>query len=122
MKKIDVEVNGLTVSMDESVKNSVDEMPVYMLLRKGDKCLVDDGGVTRRGVVRNIIRLSNGNTKFLVDLNDCYLKDWDMYDGWQVSPPDALQCKLRLTAFDMVLHQYEPKGQSLNVNLWGSDR
>lgn len=119
MKPIRIEVNGLMVDVDGSAA-ALEEIPVYRLLRVGDTCVVDDGGVRRRGIVRNIICLSNGKTKFSVDLLEyCPLKDWDMYDGSQVSPVDELQCRLRLTAFDMILRKYEPQGQSLNVSLWG---
>lgn len=96
--------------------------PLYSLLRLGDECLVDDDGITRRGVVRNIIRLSKGKTLFSVELKNNPIKEWDLMDAEKVSPPDPVQCMLRLTAYEMVLRKYEPKGQSTNVSLWGTER
>ena len=94
------------------------EIPLYKLLRVGDDCEVYDRGVTYNGVVRNIIRLSNGKTLFSVDLCNNPVKSWDLYIHDKVAPRDAVQRMLRMTTIDMLLKKYEPTGQSTNVSLW----
>lgn len=121
-RSIEIDVNGITVGFDMSTGVSYINKPLYSLLRLGDECLVDDDGITRRGVVRNIIRLSKGKTLFSVELKNNPIKEWDLMDAEKVSPPDPVQCMLRLTAYEMVLRKYEPKGQSTNVSLWGTER
>lgn len=121
-QNVEMEVNGITVEFNMSSGFSAEGKPVYTLLRAGDDCLVEDGGIIRKGVVQNIIRLSSGKTLFSVKLINNILKEWDLFEGEKVSPPNPLQCMLRLTAFEMLLRQYEPKGQSTNVSLWGTER
>lgn len=120
-KVIEIDVNGIPVDFSlESGFNS--DKPLYSLLRAGDDCLVDDDGITRKGVVLNIIRLSKGKTLFSVKLINNILKEWDLFEGEKVTPVDPVQCMLRLTAYEMILRKYEPKGQSINVSLWGTER
>lgn len=118
----EMEVNGVKVGIDTEAQLQLLDKPVYTLLRVGDRCLVDDGGVVRKGIVKNIMRLSSGKTLFSVDMPDNVLDDWGLFEGDKVSPPDATQCLLRLTVFEMLLRKYEPKGQSTNVSLYGYER
>lgn len=121
-QKIKIEEYGIAVEFSMESGFGTEGKEVYTLLRKGDDCLVDDDGVIRKGVVNNIIRLSNGKTLFSVKLINNILKEWDLFYGEKVWPPDAIQCMLRLTAFEMLLRKYEPKGQSTNVSLYGYER
>lgn len=111
MKEI---LNGISVVPE---KTDLDK-PLYTLLRKGDACIVDDFGVIRKGIVRNIINLSKGKTLISVELTHSYTQDSAVYNAECVSPADEMQCLLRLTSYDMILRRYEPKGQSTNVPLW----
>lgn len=120
-KVVEIDVNGIPVGLNMESGFSSDK-PLYSLLRAGDNCLVDDGGITRKGVVQNIIRLSKGKTLFSVKLINNILKEWDLFEGEKVTPVDPVQCMLRLTAYEMILRKYEPKGQSTNVSLWGTER
>lgn len=111
MKEI---LNGISVIPEKKDLNE----PIYTLLRKGDTCVVDDFGVIRKGVVRNIIKLSKGKTLMSVQLTHSYTQECVIYNAECVSPADGMQCLLRLTSYEMILRRYEPKGQSTNVPLW----
>ena len=118
---IEVNVNGIPVNFNVDSGFS-SEVKIHTLLREGDECEVDDDGIIRKGVVKNIVRLSNGKMLFSVDLLNSPIKDWGMFEGERVAPSDPVQCQLRLTAVDMIIRKYEPKGQSTNVSLWGTER
>ena len=115
---IEVNVNGIGVSVSEGSVFKTQDVLLHTLLRKGDDCEVNDDGVIYKGVVRNIIRLSKGKTLFSVELLNNPTNGWELFEDWQVTPVDPEQCALRLTAIDMLLRRYEPKGQSTNVSLW----
>ena len=117
-KNVELDVNGLIVSIEVSADMEEQQKPLYSLLRKGDYCLVTDNGIVRKGRIQNIIRLSNGKMLFSVDLLNHPLKDWDMYEGPMVAPEDPMQCMLRITAYEMLLRRYEPKGMSINIPLF----
>lgn len=117
-KSFELDVNGLVVSIDVSPDVDMPEKPLYTLLKAGDYCLVTDNGIVRKGKVKSVIRLSKGKMLFSVDLLNHPLKDWDMYEGPMVEPEDPMQCLLRITAYEMLLRRYEPKGMSLNVSLF----
>ena len=104
--------------MKENNEPEEKEIPLYKLLRIGDDCEVNDKGVIYNGVVRNIIHLSNGKTLFSVDLCNNPVKDGDLYYEEKIVPRDVEQKTLRMTALDILLRKYEPKGQSTNVSLW----
>lgn len=112
---VEVEVNGIKVVFN--ICNSVETMDteLYKLLRKGDVCEVNDGGVKFKGEVQNIIRLSKGRTLFSVRMLNNAITDTAIYEEYQVTPVDPVQCALRLTAMDMVLRKYEPTGLSTNT-------
>lgn len=116
--RIEIDVNGISIAFDMASGVQAECPPLCTLLRKGDACEVDDGGIIRKGKVQNIISLSKGKKLFSVRLDNNPLKDWDLVEGEKVAPVDALQCRLRLTAFEMLLRKYEPTGQSTNVSLW----
>lgn len=113
--KVDIEVNGITVTLNVAEDFNLDDSELYKLLRIGDKCEVNDGGVKYKGIVENIIRLSKGKTLFLVQLLNGTINDVVLYEGYQVAPVNPLQCALRLNALDFALRQYEPKGKSVNT-------
>lgn len=114
---IEINVNGIGVSFDSPEEMATQDFRLHTLLRKDDVCEVNDRGVIFKGIVRNIIKLSNGKMLFSVELKNSPSKEWELFEDYQVTPVDALQCALRLTAVDMLLRKYEPKGMSTNVSL-----
>lgn len=114
----EIDVNGITVSFNMSEGFDTDNMSLHTLLRKGDACSVNDGGVFFRGKVENIIRLSNGKSIYSVILDNNPIRETVLFEDYQVSPLDPVQCALRLTAIDVLLKKYEPKGMSTNVSIW----
>lgn len=112
---IDIEVNGIVVTfnIEEGFKHR--DVDLHTLLRKGDECEVLDGGVRFKGRVENIIRLSKGKTLYSVRMLNNVVTDSALYEDWQVAPVDATQCALRLTALELLLKKYEPKGMSTNT-------
>lgn len=113
-----VEVNGLMVSFDMIDGLESKEKELHKLLRVGDQCQVLDKGVTYRGTVKNIIHLSKGKTLYSVSLDNNPMLDTEFYEGYKVAPLDAMQRILKLTAVDMLLRKYEPKGMSTNVSIY----
>lgn len=115
---VEVDVNGIGVSFHLAESMIPRDEDLYKLLRVGDLCEVNDGGVMYKGVVTNIIRLSVGKTLFSVKLDFNPAMDACLFNSCQVRPADPVQCALRLTAMDMLLRRYEPKGKSTNVSIW----
>lgn len=115
---IEVDVNGITVQVDETTALGRKDLPLYQLLRVGDFCEVDDMGVMLKGIVRGIVRLSKGKILFSVSILNNPMKDWGMFEGNQVIPANAEQRLLRMTSMDILLRKYEPKGMSTNVSIW----
>ena len=114
----EIDVNGIIVTFDMAVDFDTDKMPLHTLLRKGDACEVNDGGVFFRGKVMNIIRLSIGKSLYSVELDNNPIRETVLFEDYQVAPLDPVQCALRLTALDVLLKKYEPKGMSTNVSIW----
>ena len=116
--KVDIDVNGIEVEflMNDIFKKQ--DEGLHTLLRRGDECEVNDGGVRFKGRVENIIRLSKGKWLFSVSLYNNMMKEAELYEDYQVTPVDPEQCALRITAMDMLLRKYEPKGMSTNVGIW----
>lgn len=113
---VDIEVNGITVTFNADKELDLKDSELYKLLRKGDECIVNDGGVKFKGKIENIIHLfSKGKTLFSVRLLNNAVTDTALYEDSQVTPVDPVQCALRLTALDLILRKYEPKGLSTNT-------
>lgn len=113
--KTEIEVNGITVEFDVNKELNATDTELYTLLRKGDECEVDDGGVKYKGIVENIIRLSKGKTLFSIRMLNNAFNDTAFYEGCQVTPANPIQCALRVNALDFALRKYEPKGKSTNT-------
>ena len=111
---MDIEVNGINISVpiDADLYLKANDIPLHSLLRKGDNCEVNDNGTIYKGVVTNIVKLSKGRTLFFVRFLNRVMDEYGVFEGSQVMPRDAQQRMLRLTAVDMLLKRYEPKGMS----------
>lgn len=89
---------------------AADATPLWSLLRCGDRCLAQSGGVEVRGLIGRVFHLSGGRTMFRVvdELGNAM----GIYDATEVFPLNSMMVSRKLTSYELLLLRFEPKGMS----------
>lgn len=84
----------------------------WTLVRPGDKCLINDNGISLYGVCRYIIRLSNGKT--LMVMSGFSGEDLGIFNACYVRLSNPVSREPHITSLDTALLHFEPRGMTTN--------
>lgn len=86
------------------------EKDLWKLLKKGDACVVNNGGVIETGVIAYIARMTSG--RVYIKVVDKKGEDLCLTDAENVIPANSEQIKKHLTSFELLLKKVEPTGMT----------
>lgn len=94
----------------EPLPRAADATPLWSLLRRGDRCSAQSGGVEICGLIDRVLHLSGGRTMFRV--SDELGNALGLYDASEVFPLNPMMVSRKMTSYELQLLRFEPKGMS----------
>lgn len=90
--------------------DNIEQKDLWKLLKKGDDCIVNNGGVIETGVISYIARMNSGRVYIkVVDKKGC---DLCLTEAENVKPANGEQIIRHLTSFELMLKKMEPTGMT----------